>query len=120
MIRIALKTVLLSILFLLFYSSLLNGQVVSKIFSADKICQADQQFSFIYPNPSDTYINLTTDFTLGPVNLEIFDIQGRKVMEVVLIGSKKIPVSSLKNGLYVYKMYQMGRVSLGKFIVGKQ
>ena len=57
----------------------------------------------IYPNPSNTnFITIKADI-LDHLNVEIFDIQGRKVMKEDITDSK-LNISTLKTGIYLLRI----------------
>jgi endoglucanase len=55
----------------------------------------------VYPNPASTYIKLKTG--LSNYNVEIYDFQGRLVLQATINGNNEIGISSLKPGLYVVR-----------------
>lgn len=58
----------------------------------------------VYPNPTSDIINIT-----NPIggNIEIFDIQGKKVKDVIINKSQQaIDIQELPKGMYVLKMHE--------------
>ncbi len=65
--------------------------------------------SFIgYPNPAESYINISNKLASGEKGvLEIFDVNGKKVIEKNVIGGNNeiiLDVTELSNGVYIYKL----------------
>ena len=71
----------------------------------------------IYPNPvvNDKYIYLKYKTDLRKLNLEIFDVAGRKINTDIL--ADKIDISTLKNGIYILREKVNGEFVISKFIV---
>ena len=70
----------------------------------------------IYPNPvNDGYVNI-----LSPVNgvkyVEIFDINGRKVLDTN-INNTMLDVSSINSGFYMIKVTIDGQSKVSKLVV---
>ena len=63
---------------------------------------------FSFPNPSSNKISFTTDVENGnSTNLEIFDINGKKVLEKNITVSEnkiEIDITNLNSGIYIYKL----------------
>ncbi len=64
--------------------------------------------SFVgYPNPTENNITITNKLEIGENGiLEIFDINGKKIMEKNVIGGNEIylNVTQFNNGVYIYKL----------------
>ena len=64
----------------------------------------------VYPNPASEYL-IISNTSNDNLNLVIYDLTGREVLNSVINGqSKKISVSSLANGTYILKMFNKGEV----------
>jgi len=80
-----------------------------------------------YPNPANTVCNII--YTLpgnGNVSADLYDISGRKLMNLLTnskqdAGRYKIPVdvTSLANGIYIYRIVVDGQTYTQKFTVAK-
>jgi hypothetical protein len=70
----------------------------------------------VYPNPAREFIAF--DFTINSESaiVEIFDIQGKKVLEQRLSENRQISVSNLPKGLYIYKLNNGGIIYTGKLL----
>jgi hypothetical protein len=71
----------------------------------------------VYPNPADDFIVFDLDNNLHAAIVEIFDFQGRKVLEEKLSTKKEISISHLNSGVYFYRLGQNEKSYTGKFIV---
>lgn len=69
----------------------------------------------IYPNPARDFVFFDVDTHSAFV--ELFDMQGKKVLSQELLESKQIDVSRLKSGIYFYKLVQADKISSGKIII---
>ena len=59
----------------------------------------------IYPNPTSTVLNITSNASLAGFNLQVFDLLGREVISQVLEGSANtINVSKLIAGVYISRI----------------
>jgi len=72
---------------------------------------------WVYPNPAKEYIVFDLSDISGSPVVEIFDIQGKKVLEQRLSGSMQISVSKLSEGLYTYRLVNNGIIRTGKLII---
>ncbi|MCE5347772.1 MAG: T9SS type A sorting domain-containing protein [Bacteroidales bacterium] len=71
----------------------------------------------VYPNPAKEFIVFDLNIISESAITEIFDIQGKKVLEQRLSGDRKVGVSNLRQGLYLYKLYNNGIIYTGKFLI---
>jgi hypothetical protein len=66
---------------------------------------------FSFPNPTSNIISITNNLKSGEnFPLEIFDINGKKVLEKTVTGENEeihLDVSHLSNGIYIYKLKGM-------------
>lgn len=68
-----------------------------------------------YPNPARDYV--VFDIDSHSAFVELFDMQGKKVLSQELLETKQIDLSDLKSGIYFYKLVQADRTLSGKIIV---
>lgn len=73
--------------------------------------------SRIYPNPATDKIYFDVNTYVGPVFLEIMDIQGRTIMKDDIYGLHQISVGHLKRGIYLYKLYHQSETKTGKILL---
>ena len=70
----------------------------------------------IYPNPvEDNYITITSPVN-GLKNIEVFDINGRRIMDTV-ISNDTLDVSSINSGFYMIKVTIDGKTKISKLVV---
>jgi hypothetical protein len=71
----------------------------------------------VYPNPAREFIVFDLTDISGSAIAEVFDIQGKMVLEQKLYGNRKMSVSHLSKGLYLYKVTNSGNIYTGKLII---
>src|SRR5665648_27038 len=71
----------------------------------------------VYPNPANDFIQFDFPYQQEPAFLQIFDIQGKLILERKLTNQNPIPVSSLHKGVYIYKLQMKGMISKGKLLI---
>ena len=72
---------------------------------------------FVYPNPASEYILFDLGYLSEPVIVEIYDNQGKKVLEHDLYENRQISVSNMAKGLYLFRLNYNGKLSTGKIIL---
>ena len=70
-----------------------------------------------FPNPSKEYVAFELKDASTTATIELFDIQGKKVISQILPLSKQISVNGLKSGIYFYIVNQKGKLYNGKIVV---
>jgi hypothetical protein len=87
------------------------------------IAEQKEDMFLIYPNPASEILNLRSgDFGFNTTLLEIFDYNGRKLLErTVAAGNKntEIDVSSLKNGFYLTRIQFKNQIITKKIVIQK-
>ena len=71
----------------------------------------------LYPNPASVYIIFDGSNVSGSAIVELFDVEGKKVLEQKLYENKQISVSNLPKGLYMYKLNNYGIIYTGKLLI---
>ncbi len=71
----------------------------------------------VYPNPASEYVLFDLSDVSESATVELYDIQGKKVLEQKLSDNKQISVSNLSTGLYMYRLNDSGFISKGKILV---
>ena len=71
----------------------------------------------VYPNPATDHINFALTGIQGTVLIELFDMQGRLIISKEASGNMYLPVATLTNGLYLYRISYNGKIQQGKIIV---
>ena len=93
------------------HSSLPENYEIKKMAAIDWLLDV-----MIYPNPVDgNYVTI-----LSPVNgtkyIEVFDINGRRVMDTT-INNDTLDVSSINSGFYMIKVTIDGQSKISKLVV---
>lgn len=80
--------------------------------SVEEITQAE--FNLVYPNPSNGAVTLS-NVDAGST-FELLDLSGKRVfINALKTDSQKLDISSLPNGLYIFKLYEVdGAVKAGR------
>jgi hypothetical protein len=68
----------------------------------------------VYPNPAREYIVFDLSNVSGSAIVELFDMEGKKVLDQKLPESRQISVSNLRKGLYLYRLSDRGNIYKGK------
>ena len=71
----------------------------------------------VYPNPAIDYVVFEVNKISKSATVEIFDMQGKKVIEKKLNENGQISISNLTRGMYVYWLNNIGTIYTGKLIV---
>jgi hypothetical protein len=71
----------------------------------------------VYPNPASDYVVFDLPNISESATIELFDIQGKKVLELKLSENKQVSLSNLSKGLYMYKLSNVGIIYKGKLII---
>lgn len=86
----------------------------TNISSASNISLVELQ---TYPNPATDFVTIDLDDAIKPVLIELFDIQGKKVISELLPINKQISVKQLKSGMYFYAIKQNDKLFHGKIMI---
>lgn len=70
----------------------------------------------IYPNPAGDVVNIETKQNTNNLNIQVFDINGRKVIQKD-ISTKTLDVSQLSRGIYLLKINSNGVSQTEKLII---
>ncbi len=71
----------------------------------------------LLPNPARNQVTCGLDDNAEPAIIEIFDMHGRKVIREVIVQNRKLSVSHLHKGFYVYNIIQGDMTSKGKLLI---
>ncbi len=105
------------ILFMLFFS--LSSQAQESKSYADNGTKQEQPAIdglSIYPNPTNTGKIYITSKSSAEKRIEIFNVLGKKVLDIVLT-SKEVNVSSLAPGVYIIKVKEGDSSATRKLII---
>jgi hypothetical protein len=70
----------------------------------------------VFPNPTNTDFIYIKSSLQGLKVVELFDINGRKIIQTKIIGDK-LNIGKLDGGLYLLKIMIKGRINFSKIIV---
>lgn len=73
----------------------------------------------VYPNPAYEYVIFDLEKASESATVELFSVDGKKVLEQKLSENRQISVSSLPKGLYMYKVSNSGNSYTGKLLIEK-
>lgn len=71
----------------------------------------------IYPNPAKDFIQVDIDDFSGDAVLEIYNVQGKKVLSQYVQDGQQVFTHDLPKGLYVCKITGKGIASSGKLVI---
>jgi hypothetical protein len=71
----------------------------------------------IYPNPATDFLIINLKDVSKPAVIELFDIQGKKMISTLLPINSQISVSQLKSGMYLYTVNQNSEIHNGKIMI---
>jgi hypothetical protein len=81
--------------------------------------QSEALVSKVYPNPTDDYVTFQVNTSVSST-IEILDLSGKVVkIDQINLGDKEVTVdvSDLKNGLYMYRVYNEKLSQEGKLVI---
>lgn len=58
----------------------------------------------LYPNPASDFINISSENQTSRARLELFDLQGRQLMDKVTRTNEQISITGIPQGLYIYRL----------------
>jgi hypothetical protein len=83
----------------------------------DGIHDNSEQAIKIYPNPATDAVTFDLNNETAKATVELFDLQGRRLVTEEFSGSLRLPVNHFSKGLYVYKIHYNGKIQNGKIII---
>lgn len=95
-----------------------NNDIVTSLHA-----KSDDGIYQFYPNPASDKLNINSSTSFSNnVNIEIFDISGRKLLQLNDIGAKgissiSVPINHLSEGLYLLRLESGGKNLVEKFVV---
>jgi hypothetical protein len=72
------------------------------------------KYVIVYPNPATDIIVFDLTNISESAKVEVFDIQGKKVLEQKLSENKQISISNLPKGLYLFRLHDIENIYIGK------
>ena len=87
----------------------------------DETSDAEQIAIYVYPNPADEELNiLLNSLPEGKTMIEFHDVAGRLVLSKEIKGNNtSINISSLKQGVYMYRIVNGGNIIVNDMVVKK-
>ncbi len=80
-----------------------------------EIKNPDKQQFVLYPNPALDFISFNGDFSEN-LNLKIFDVSGKMIINLTITSDEKINIQSLASGIYLYQITTQNSTQTGKVI----
>ncbi len=77
---------------------------------------SSQAGSMIYPNPATEYINIRIPERKEHVSFELFDLQGKKIMEKYVENQGSVDMANLNSGVYFYTLSAENYYHKGKIV----
>jgi len=71
----------------------------------------------IYPNPASKFITLQSDNAEDQFTFELYNLQGKKVLNQVIKNNTPVSVETLPKGFYLYSIFDNGKMQNGKLII---
>ncbi len=90
----------------LYYSE--HDMTVAKLLNGESIR--------VFPNPATDFVTVTLQQNSNPVQFELFDIKGHKVLNKEVVTNQKVSLKGLSNGLYFYNLISNQEKVSGKLI----
>jgi hypothetical protein len=63
------------------------------------------------------YVSFDADIPLSNATLQIFELQGRKIMTGIVENNVPVSVNHLAKGMYLYRISRDGTDYKGKFVI---
>lgn len=70
----------------------------------------------MYPNPVDNFVQLELNNGYETITIQLFDIQGRRLLNKEISNNEKIDLSDLNRGIYLYSINAGENIVSGKLI----
>jgi hypothetical protein len=71
----------------------------------------------VYPNPATNQVTFNIDAAVGPLNVELYDLQGKLVLSRLVSNNNPVSIESLNSGLYFYRLSENQNFYTGKIMV---
>jgi hypothetical protein len=71
----------------------------------------------IFPNPASDHIQVELTNASEAATFEIYDINGKRVLQQLVFSNSYISVSGLSRGFYLYQLHDGNRVFRGKLVI---
>jgi hypothetical protein len=94
------------------FINIIEGQLPVNV-----VNEVDNRILTLYPNPANDYVICNLQDALHPAVIELYDLQGKKVLSETLTYNKQVSVSHLKRGIYFCKLKQNGNLYNSKIVI---
>ena len=85
--------------------------------TSSKIDETQNALFSVYPNPAAESVNFKWNGNFNELTLEMYHINGAKVLEQTTLSGKSVSLSKLENGVYFYKLSDGKEIKhLGKLV----
>ncbi len=91
--------------------------VLVQVTSCTGIHEALSHHPKLYPNPAQGYVYVETGHTSGPVQFQLFDLNGRAAISTTVRANATINLSGLSPGIYLYTLSFAQLHTHGKLVV---
>jgi hypothetical protein len=71
----------------------------------------------VYPNPAEEFVVFDVPDISTSATIELFNVDGKKVLEQKLSENKQISVNNLGKGLYLFKLHDIENIYVGKITI---
>ncbi len=71
----------------------------------------------IFPNPANEVIWINSPNKDLPITVELFSVDGQKILTRTLSDVNQINISEVESGIYIYKIYQDKNITTGKICI---
>ncbi len=71
----------------------------------------------IYPNPTSDFITIDWETNGKPAFFELFDLQGRQVLNQQVFGNSQIFIGDLSEGVYFFRLTEEGQAASGRVLI---
>jgi hypothetical protein len=80
------------------------------------ISETHKDVSIIFPNPAKDFITVKTDGNIINNLIELYNLQGSKVLSTVLTNGNKVNIEQLAKGAYIFKVNAINGCFTGKLV----
>ncbi|MCW3788956.1 T9SS type A sorting domain-containing protein [Plebeiibacterium sediminum] len=71
----------------------------------------------VFPNPATDILWVEGYNEMMPIRIELFSLNGQKVLDQKLINNNTVDISRIKTGIYIYKVTQDNQVNTNKILI---
>jgi hypothetical protein len=83
--------------------------------TATSVNEINSQMLALYPNPTSEFL-MVKDLSSLKATFQLFDVTGKMIRENIITPDSKIDVSSLSNGVYLFRIQDGSVSNMGQFI----